>query len=104
DTSLGRPAGGVPVRLAIRAGDGWRELGHAVTDPDGRARQLLPAGHALAVGTYRLTFDTRAYFRSPGGEPLFPQVSVVFAVGDPAQHYHVPLLLSPFGSSTYRGS
>jgi len=104
DTALGRPASGVPVALEIRTGDGWRGLGRSVTDPDGRARALLPAGCALAVGTYRLTFDTGAYFRSRGSEPFFPEVSVVFEVRDPAQHHHVPLLLSPFGYSTYRGS
>jgi 5-hydroxyisourate hydrolase len=104
DTALGRPASGVPVRLEIHAGDGWRELGRAATDADGRARQLLPASHALAAGTYRLTFDTGAYFRSLGSEPFFPEASVVFAVSDPTQHYHVPLLLSPFAYSTYRGS
>ena len=68
------------------------------------ARQLLPASPALAVGTYRLTFDTGAYFRSRGSGPFFPEASVVFAVEDPEQHYHVPLLLSPFAYSTYRGS
>jgi 5-hydroxyisourate hydrolase len=104
DTALGRPASGIPVRLEIRADGGWRELGRAVTDADGRARELLPAGHALGVDTYRLTFDTGAYFRSLGSEPFFPEASVVFAVSDPAEHYHVPLLLSPFAYSTYRGS
>ena len=104
DTSLGRPAAGVPVTLDVRAGDGWRSLGRSVTDPDGRARALLPPSGALAVGTYRLTFDTGAYFRSRGTEPFFPEVSVVFEVRDPAQHHHVPLLLAPFGYSTYRGS
>jgi 5-hydroxyisourate hydrolase len=104
DTSLGRPANGVPVRLDLRAGDGWRELGRALTDSDGRARQLLPAGGPLALGTYRLTFDTGAYFRSRGSEAFFPEASVVFEVRDPGQHYHVPLLLSPFAYSTYRGS
>jgi 5-hydroxyisourate hydrolase len=104
DTALGRPASGVPVRLEIRSGDNWQGLGRAVTDPDGRARALLPAGGPLALGTYRVTFDTGTYFRSRGSEPFFPEVSVVFEVRDPAQHYHVPLLLSPFGYSTYRGS
>jgi len=86
DTALGRPASGIPVRLEIRAGGGWRSLGRALTDADGRASQLLPADHALAVGVYRLTFDTGAYFRSLGGEPFFPEASVVFAVQDPEQH------------------
>lgn len=104
DTALGRPASGVPVRLEIRAGSGWRSLARALTDADGRSHQLLPESSELAVGTYRLTFDTGAYFRSLGSEPFFPEASVVFEVKDPEQHYHVPLLLSPFAYSTYRGS
>ncbi|HZF13314.1 MAG TPA: hydroxyisourate hydrolase [Thermoanaerobaculia bacterium] len=104
DTSLGQPASGVPVRLEIRTGNSWRSLARAQTDADGRVRQLLAEGQALAVSTYRLTFDTGSYFRSRESEPFFPEVSVVFAVSDPAQHHHVPLLLSPFGYSTYRGS
>ena len=98
DTARGRPAVGVPVRLELRDGDGWREIGRGTTDDDGRLRTLT--GPSIDAGTYRITFDTDAY--NAGG--FFPEVSIVFEVNDAAQHYHVPLLLSPFGYSTYRGS
>lgn len=105
DTSRGRPAAGVPITLETLAGDGsWRPAGRGVTDDDGRLRTLLPDGAAPAVGTYRLTFDTGAYFRAEGRDSFYPYVSVVFELRDASQHYHVPLLLNPFGYSTYRGS
>jgi 5-hydroxyisourate hydrolase len=104
DTARGKPAEGVAVILEIRTEDGWLNLGNAATDPDGRARRLLPEGAALMSGTYRLTFATGAYFRDLGIESFFPETVVVFEVKNPEQHYHVPLLLSPFGYSTYRGS
>ena len=104
DTARGRPAAGVPVVLEIESRGEWKALGRGITDADGRIRQLLPTGATLAAGTYRLTFDTQSYFASQGIEGFYPQVSVVFIVRDPAQHYHVPLLLSPYGYSTYRGS
>ncbi|HVT16336.1 MAG TPA: hydroxyisourate hydrolase [Thermoanaerobaculia bacterium] len=103
DTSRGRPASIVPVTLEVRSGRDWRRLAIAATDSDGRAR-LVPAGAALAAGIYRLTFDTGAYFQAHGAEAFFPSVPVVFEVRDPDQSHHVPLLLSPFGYSTYRGS
>jgi 5-hydroxyisourate hydrolase len=104
DVSLGRPAAGVPVLLeAEEAGTGWKELRRAETDKDGRLRDLL-APKTLVEGTYRLTFDTHAYFAARKVEALYPQVSVVFSVRDANEHYHIPLLLSPFGYSTYRGS
>ena len=96
DTARGRPAAGVPVRLELRAGNEWREIGRGTTDDDGRLRTLT--GPSIDAGTYRITFDTAA--RSD----FFPEVAIVFEVKDAAQHYHVPLLLSPFGYSTYRGS
>ena len=104
DTSLGRPAGGVDVTLELLGEGGARELGRGTTDADGRLRTLLPAGAPLAAGTYRITFQTGAYFASHGAAGFYPEVSVSFTVHDGAQHYHVPLLLSPFGYSTYRGS
>lgn len=104
DTARGRPAHGVPVLLEVKEGDAWRELGRAATDADGRARQLLPQGVALAAGVYRLTFLTGTYFDGLGIEGFYSEVTIVFSVRDPDQHYHVPLLLSPFGYSTYRGS
>lgn len=104
DTARGRPASGVPVVLEIRSEAGWRELGRAATDDDGRARQLLAAGSALLPGVYRLTFDLDRYFGELEIEGFYPEASIVFHVRDAAQHHHVPLLLSPFGYSTYRGS
>jgi 5-hydroxyisourate hydrolase len=104
DISLGRPAAHVPVLLEVEeVGTGWKQLGRGETDGDGRLRDLLPEG-PLPEGTYRLTFDTHAYFADRKVESLYPQVSVVFSVLDAQQHYHIPLLLSPFGYSTYRGS
>jgi 5-hydroxyisourate hydrolase len=107
DTARGRPAAGIPVRLEqLSAGDAAtvpREIGRAMTDADGRVRELA-GGTTLGVGTYRLTFDTAAYFTAVGAEAFYPVVSVTFIVADSGQHYHVPLLLSPFGYSTYRGS
>ncbi|HEV8628956.1 MAG TPA: hydroxyisourate hydrolase [Thermoanaerobaculia bacterium] len=104
DTSTGRPAAGVAVRLELEHGAERRELARATTDVDGRVPQLLPAGTPLAAATYRLTFDTGAYFGVRGAPAFYPQVMVVFTVRDAGQHHHVPLLLSPFGYSTYRGS
>jgi 5-hydroxyisourate hydrolase len=104
DTARGKPAAGVPVILEIRSEDGWRELGRAATDEDGRARGLLADGAALIPGTYRLTFATGVYFQDLGIEAFYPEAAIVFDVRDAAEHYHVPLLLSPYGYSTYRGS
>jgi 5-hydroxyisourate hydrolase len=104
DTSKGRPAGGVTVVLALREGDGHREIGRGVTDADGRLRTLVPAGTSIVAGTYRLTFETAAYFAASGVAGFYPEVTIAFEVRDPAQHYHVPLLLNPYGYSTYRGS
>ena len=102
DTSRGRPAAGVPVVLERAVESGWEPLGCGTTDGDGRVRDLLAS--APEDGRYRLTFDTGAYFRAVGEAGFYPEVSVTFVVGQAAEHYHVPLLLSPFGYSTYRGS
>ncbi|MPZ96243.1 MAG: hydroxyisourate hydrolase [Propionibacteriales bacterium] len=101
DTGLGRPAAGVPVRLEQVTGNG-PPLGTAVTDADGRVTDLGPA--EVDAGAYRLVFDTAAYFAATGQTGFFPEVSVTFAVTDPTEHHHVPVLLSPFAYSTYRGS
>ena len=104
DTARGRPAGGLAVRLEIQEGASWRELARAVTNEDGRVPRLLPEGVALASATYRLTFDTGGWFAASGVAGFYPDVTIVFVVRDPAQHHHVPLLLAPYGYSTYRGS
>ena len=80
------------------------ELGRGITDADGRQRALLPAGAQLLPGVYRITFHTGAYFEAHATTGFYPEVTVTFEVRDGAQHYHVPLLLNPFGYSTYRGS
>ena len=103
DTSLGKPAAGVPALLEKQSGAGaWSEAGRGVTDTDGRIRDLLKS--PLEAGIYRLTFDTAAYFEARNTPAFFPQVIIVFEVRNAGQHHHVPLLLSPFGYSTYRGS
>ena len=105
DTSSGRPGAGVSVILKRKtAATGWQEIADGVTDSDGRIKDLLPSTETLLAGHYRLIFDTGSYFASKKLECFFPRVTLYFSVDDPAQHYHVPLLLSPFGYSTYRGS
>jgi 5-hydroxyisourate hydrolase len=105
DVSTGFPARGVLVKLERQIeGMVWELIGSGVTDEDGRIRDLLDADAILQAGNYRLTFDTGAYFQKQQIEGFYPQVTVAFTVRGAAQHYHVPLLLSPFGYSTYRGS
>ena len=104
DTARGRPAARVPVTLEQLSAEGWQTLGQGTTDDDGRLRHLLPDDFKLAAGVYRLIFDTGVYFGMQGVETFYPHAAVCFNVRDPAQHYHVPLLLSPYGYSTYRGS
>lgn len=99
DTARGRPASGVPVLLEIQEGDGWREIGRALTNADGRA-QLLPV---IDIGIYRITFGIETYFQAQGVEGFYPEALIVFQVRD-TNHHHVPILLSPYGYSTYRGS
>ena len=102
DLGRGEPASGVVVKLARKSGaGGWSNIGAATTDGDGRAEGFSP--ESLDEDTYRLTFETESYFQSLGVESFYPQVEVIFRVTDPTQHYHVPLLLSAFGYTTYRG-
>jgi len=105
DVARGRPAEGVAVVLEGGGRDGaWVELGRGTTNADGRVTTLLPSGVALAPGAYRLRFATGDYFSSLGVRGFYPEVVVLFHVEDPGGHYHVPLRLSPYGYSTYRGS
>ena len=105
DTARGRPATGVPVVLEMLEADGTSTpIGVGATDSDGRIRQLLPEGFRLKPGTHRLTFDVQSYFAAGNQDCFYPRVIVVFIVRDIVEHYHVPLLLSSFGYSTYRGS
>ena len=105
DTSTGLPASGVEVVLDIQRGPAnWALVGRGVTDADGRLRTLLPGSATLEAATYRLVFHTRSYFQRSATATFYPLVTVEFEVASSEAHYHVPLLLSPFGYSTYRGS
>jgi 5-hydroxyisourate hydrolase len=100
DAVTGRPAAGVAVRVESRVDGAWQPSAQSVTDADGRVRDLGRPG----TGVHRLTFDTGAYFGRLGVPAFYPEVTVTFQVTDEAAHHHVPLLLSPFAYSTYRGS
>lgn len=105
DTSTGKPASGMPVTLERKTqGDVWKVVAKGVTDDDGRIKNLLSSDDEVPLGVYRLTFETGHYFHIWQTECLFPQVMIAFIVKDNKQHFHIPLLLSPFGYSTYRGS
>ena len=105
DISRGEPARGMQVTLQrLHPDQGAQSLGEGVTDHDGRLKALLPPGASLVPGTYRLVFDTGAYFRAQNVAAFYPIVVVLFEVRDATRPHHVPLLLSPFGYSTYRGS
>ena len=95
DTTEGRPAAGMQVRLEIND-PLWYGVGGGVTDTNGRIAQLLPDGEPLRAEQYRLTFYTNG--------PFYPEIAITFQIADPSAHYHVPLLLSPYGYTTYRGS
>ena len=104
DTARGLPASGIGVRLERKDSSGsWVTLAARETDADGRARDLLPAGETVSLGTYRLTFATGAYLARDGAVAFYPEATVTFVVLEP-RHHHIALLLSPFGFSTYRGS
>ena len=105
DISIGRPAAGVQVTLDRQIGDGgWEQIGTQHTDSDGRARDIVPDGVSLTAASHRLTFAVGPYFKDKQVEGFYEDIVITFIVRDAAQHYHVPLLLSPFGYSTYRGS
>lgn len=107
DAAAGRPAAGIVVVLQARSAEqpaeaGWGEVARGATDADGRITDLGP--DTLPEGTYRLTFATGDYFDALGVDAFYPEVTVAFRVRSADQHYHVPVLLSPFAYSTYRGS
>ena len=105
DLVRGKPAADVPVRLEKQdpAGD-WRVLASARTDQEGRCPQLLPEGADISAGVYRLTFDTASYFAQQRMVALYPVVDITFQVQAGESHFHIPLLLSPNGYTTYRGT
>ena len=102
DTGSGRPAAGISVTLHRLDGGRWVQLAAGSTDADGRVADLGP--ESLASGTYRLGFDTGSYYAGLHTATFFPEVTLTFEVDGDQAHYHVPLLLSPFAYSTYRGS
>ena len=104
DIAKGRPATGVSVMLEMRHAGEWSPIGRGETDENGRL-VTLTQGQTITPGTYRLTFDLGTYQRDQGiSVPFFPEATITFTVRDAAEHYHVPLLVSPYGYSTYRGS
>jgi len=101
--NTGQPAAGVPVNLEQKMEHGWRDLGAGVTDKDGRIKALFPVGQPFVAGEYRVIFHTRAFYAKAKESTFFPEVIVPFEVQDPKQHYHVPLLLSRYSYTVYRG-
>ena len=104
DTALGRPAAQVPVTLAFMENGAWSPISEAVTDADGRCKHLSPPTQPLQAGVYRIHFATAVYFERNRLQGLYPYIEIVFAVSDEKQHYHIPLLLTANGYTTYRGS
>ena len=103
NTTSGKPAQGVLVVFDQFISGTWQQLSKGNTDNDGRIKNLLPIDKKIALGIYRLVFDTKSYFKSIGINGFYPSVTIEFEIIDDS-HYHVPLLLNPFGYSTYRGS
>ena len=104
DVAAGRPAAGVAVRLQRLEGAAWIDVSSAPTNADGRVPALVPPGSDLPAGVCRLTFDVAAYFAARQQETFYTTIAIDFVARDGTPHYHVPLLLSPYGYSTYRGS
>jgi 5-hydroxyisourate hydrolase len=105
DIGTGLPAAGIPVSLERKThSSGWQIVAQGMSNAEGRITDLLPLAHVFLTGHYRLNFDTGAYFALRSAEAFFPHITIGFVVKNAQQHYHVPLLLSPFGYTTYRGS
>lgn len=104
DTSVGKPAANVKVRLDFLDHGEWVRVGGGTTDDDGRIKGLVNEDFTFAAGQYRIEFVVSDYFKNQNVESFYPYVKIVFLVKDPTSHFHVPLLLNPFGYSTYRGS
>lgn len=103
DTSIGKPAAGVAVSLLHKENESWTQISNGKTNADGRITDLLKADIILDKGIYKLVFETKSYFTKNNIQTFYPGISIEFEIAD-ASHYHVPLLLNPFGYSTYRGS
>ena len=104
DTSSGKPGAGIPVVLERKTHSaGWKDIADGITDVDGRLNDLLSVNDVFLPGHYRLNLEAGAYFLLSNIQCFFPQISISFVVKDPQQHYHIPLLLGPFGYTVYRG-
>ncbi len=103
DTAVGKPAKGIAVTLERQDKKQWKTIGKGKTDADGRLKTLMKEG-SLTAGFYRLTFDAGPYFRRHNVQAFYKQIPIQFQIHGSEQHFHVPLLLNPFGYSTYRGS
>src|SRR4051812_17037448 len=103
DTSIGKPAEGIAVVLEYFESNEWKNIGKGITNSDGRINNLLSEDARLKEGIFRLVFETSGYFSKQNKKTFYPSVTIEFSVTDQS-HYHVPLLLNPFGFSTYRGS
>ncbi len=104
DTAQGKPAAGISTTLEFLESGSWKEIGRGMTNADGRIDDLLPENYDISKGVYRLTLQTAPYFQKTNMKNFYPYVSIAFEIQETSGHYHVPLLLSPFGYSTYRGS
>lgn len=104
DLQTGQPDAGIRVTLEQRDGEQWRALANGVTDAQGRIPALYPEGKTISAGDYRIVFETGAHFAQQGKRSFFPRIPVEFHVEATDQHYHIPLLFSPYGYSTYRGN
>ncbi len=103
DTALGKPAKGVPIELQAWQNEQWETLASGITNDDGRISDLLANDQILPPANYRMVFDTATYFQLHNTQSFYPQVAIQFTIFDQS-HYHIPLLLSPYGYTTYRGS
>jgi len=103
DTSAGKPGNGISVQLLQKINKEWKVIAQGITNADGRVLNLLPAGKNLSAGDHKIVFETGPYYASQNIETFYPAVEILFTIFDDS-HYHVPLLISPFGYSTYRGS
>lgn len=104
DTARGTPAAGVEILLTKHDGSQWQSIGGGKTNTDGRIADLCKDHPNLSAGTYKMHFNTQQYFSAVGDAVFYPYAEVVFVISEDNAHYHIPLLLSPFGYSTYRGS
>ncbi|MHA2501289.1 MAG: hydroxyisourate hydrolase [Candidatus Kariarchaeaceae archaeon] len=104
DTGLGQPGQGISITLYESTEDGWKELGSGMTNTDGRISDLLADDVTLQTGVYRMHFEIGSYFRDQNRPSFYPHADIIFQIENVDEHYHIPLLLSPFGYTTYRGS